>query len=121
MTNACSSCPLMIRRAAILALAVAVPVFASEGFAASPAEPTVQVEISMSAFAPKEITVAPGTQIVWTNHDEMPHTVTSDDRSFASKGLDTDDSFTHAFTVEGDFTYRCVVHPYMVGVVHVRK
>ena len=73
------------------------------------------------AFGPKEITVAPGTRIVWTNHDEAPHTVTSNDKSFASKGLDTDDKFEHTFTDEGDFDYLCTVHPFMTGVVHVRK
>jgi plastocyanin len=84
--------------------------------------PLVQnVDITKSAFVPREITVAPGTKIVWTNHDEMPHTVTGGDKSFASKGLDTDDKFAHTFSDEGDFDYRCTVHPYMTGVVHVRK
>ena len=69
----------------------------------------------------KEITVAPGTRIVWTNRDETPHTVTSNDKSFASKGLDTDDKFEHTFASEGDFAYICTVHPFMTGVVHVRK
>ncbi len=63
----------------------------------------------------------PGTRIVWTNHDETSHTVTSNDRSFASKGLDTDDKFEHAFASEGDFRYICTVHPFMTGVVRVRK
>ena len=48
--------------------------------------PTVDVDIAKFAYGPKEITVAPGTKIVWTNHDETPHTVTSSDKSFASKG-----------------------------------
>ena len=88
--------------------------------AATPAS-AVDVNISKFAYGPKEITVVPGTKIVWTNHDQAPHTVTSTDRSFASKGLDTDDRFEHTFTSEGDFSYICTVHPYMTGVVHVRK
>jgi hypothetical protein len=68
-----------------------------------------------------QITVAPGTKIIWTNRDETPHTVTSNDKSFASKGLDTDDKFEHTFGSEGDFSYICTVHPFMTGVVHVRK
>ena len=82
---------------------------------------TVELDIAKFAFAPKEITVAPGTKIVWTNHDEAPHTVASDDKSFVSKGLDTDDKFEHTFDREGDFNYICTVHPFMSGVVHVRK
>ena len=88
--------------------------------AATPAS-TVDLNIAKFAFAPKEITIAPGTKIVWTNHDETPHTVTSKDKSFASKGLDTDDKFEHTFASEGDFNYICTLHPFMTGVVHVRK
>ena len=85
------------------------------------AESTVTVDIKSFAFAPKEITVAPGTQVVWTNRDDTPHTVTSTDRTFASPGLDTGDTFAYTFTTAGDFTYLCTVHPYMTGVVHVKR
>ena len=88
---------------------------------ADPAARTVELDIAKFAFAPKEITVATGTNIVWTNHDEAPHTVTSNDKSFVSKGLDTDDKFEHTFEREGDFSYICTVHPFMTGVVHVRR
>jgi plastocyanin len=87
--------------------------------ATAPAAPTI--DITKFAFAPKEITVAPGTRIVWTNHDETPHTVTSNDKSFASKGLDTRDTFEHTFAHEGDFSYFCTLHPFMTAIVHVRK
>ena len=63
--------------------------------AAAPPASTVDVNIAKFAYGPKEITIAPGTKVVWTNHDETPHTVTSNDKSFASKGLDTDDKFEH--------------------------
>jgi plastocyanin len=82
---------------------------------------SVEVAIDKFAFGPKDVTVAPGTRVVWTNHDEAPHTVASTDKSFASKGMDTDDKFEHVFASEGDFGYICTVHPFMTGVVHVRK
>ena len=111
-----------LRAGAVLALtlcvALAIPAILA---AAAPTAPTVDVEIAKFAYGPKEMTIAPGTKIVWTNHDETPHTVTSNDKSFASKGLDTDDTFEHTFTSEGDFSYICTVHPFMTGVVHVRK
>ena len=101
-----------------LCAAFAIPaIFA----AAAPAEPTLTIDIEKFAYAPKEITIAPGTRIVWTNHDETPHTVTSTDKSFTSKGMDTDDRFEHTFASEGDFGYICSLHPFMTGVVHVRK
>ncbi len=82
---------------------------------------TVQVNIAKFAYGPKDITVTPGTTVVWTNQDDTPHTVTGKDKSFASKGLDTGDKFEKTFSTEGDFTYMCTLHPYMTGTVHVRK
>jgi plastocyanin len=104
-------------RVTLAILACASIAFAMHARAAGPTE----VGITKFAFEPKEITVAPGTTIVWTNHDEAPHTVTSNDKGFASKGLDTDDTYEHTFDTEGDFAYLCTVHPFMTGVVHVRK
>lgn len=108
------------RACAVLTLVFCASFVMPVTFAAG-APPAPTVEITKFAFAPKEITVAPGTKIIWTNRDEIPHTVTSNDKSFASKGLDTDDKFEHTFTGEGDFSYFCTVHPFMTGVVHVRK
>ena len=88
---------------------------------AAPAATKVEVSITKFAFAPKDVTIAPGTRIVWTNRDEAPHTVTSNDKTFGSKGMDTDDRYDHTFATEGDFGYICAVHPFMTGVVHVRK
>ena len=109
-----------IRAVAVLALA-SCTAFVIPAIFAAPTAPTVEVGIAKFAYGPKEITIAPGTRIVWTNHDETPHTVTSNDKSFASKGLDTDDKFEHTFAGEGDFSYICTVHPFMTGLVHVRK
>ena len=86
----------------------------------SAAEP-VTIDIRNFAFTPKEITVAPGTTVVWINHDETPHTVAASDHGFVSKALDTDDRYEHTFAGEGDIPYFCTVHPFMTGVVHVRK
>jgi plastocyanin len=111
--------PSSAARAALLALVGAFALATS--LDAASAGPTIEVGITKFAFAPKEITVAPGTKIVWINHDEAPHTVASNDKAFASKGLDTDDTYEHTFDGEGDFAYICTVHPFMTGVVHVRK
>jgi plastocyanin len=111
-----------LRACAVLALVLGAA-FAMPAILASAAGAgkTVDVDITKFAYGPKEVTIAPGTTVVWTNHDETPHTVTGDDKTFASKGLDTDDKFEHTFSKEGDFSYLCTVHPFMTGVVHVRK
>jgi plastocyanin len=111
----------LLRTGAGLALILCAAFVMPAIFAAAAPPPPAAVNIAKFAYGPKEITIAPGTTIVWTNHDETPHTVTSNDKSFASKGLDTDDKFEHSFASEGDFSYFCTVHPFMTGVVHVRK
>jgi plastocyanin len=111
----------LLRAGAVLALALAACAAPMLFAAAAPSARIVDIKIEKFAYGPQEITVAPGTKVVWTNHDETPHTVTSNDKSFASKGLDTDDKFEHTFASVGDFSYICTVHPFMTGVVHVRK
>src|SRR5689334_4633341 len=90
-----------LRVAAVLALAVAATLFVPAVHSADSAGRTVQVEITKFTFAPKEITVAPGTRVIWINHDETPHTVAANDKSFGSKGMDTDDKFERVFAQEG--------------------
>ena len=79
----------------------------------------VTIRIDNFSFAPKEITVAKGTTVTWVNHDDVPHTVVSGSL-FRSKALDTDESFSFAFTSAGTFGYFCSVHPVMVGRVVVQ-
>jgi len=83
------------------------------------AAPT-SVAIEKFAFAPREITIAPGTTVVWSNHDETPHTLIATDGSFVSRAMDTDDRYEHTFAAPGDYNYFCTLHPFMTGVVHVR-
>lgn len=82
---------------------------------------TPSITIEKFAFAPKEITVPPGTKVVWINHDETPHTISSPANGFVSKAMDTDDRVEYTFASEGDFGYFCTLHPFMTGIVHVRK
>lgn len=82
---------------------------------------TPPIEISKFTFAPKEITVAPGTKVTWVNRDETPHTISAADKTFVSKAMDTDDRYEYTFASEGDFSYFCTLHPFMTGIVHVRK
>src|SRR3982750_2312104 len=110
-----------LRTASFIIALMSGAVFTSSASMAAAPGNAVDIDIAKFAYGPKEITVAPGTRITWTNHDQAPHTGTSSDKSFASKGLDTDDRYEHTFAAEGDFGYICTVHPFMTGVVHVRK
>jgi plastocyanin len=81
---------------------------------------TVQASIDNFAFAPKRLTVKAGTTVVWTNKDDTPHTVTSDDNAFSSSLMDTNAKFQYTFTKPGKFPYHCKLHPMMTGVVEVQ-
>ena len=79
-----------------------------------------QIVIGNFTFTPNALTVAVGTTITWINHDDLPHTVTAQDHSFTSSGLDTEDSFTHQFLVAGTYAYYCTIHTKMTATIIVR-
>jgi plastocyanin len=100
-----------------LLFAIPLAVAAHLAFAAD----ALTVEIKKFAFEPKEITVAPGTKITWVNRDETPHQIKAGDGGFVSPAMDTDDKYERVFAKEGDFSYVCTLHPFMTGIVHVKK
>ena len=71
------------------------------------------------SFAPSELSVAAGATVEWTNKDDTPHTVTSDDNLFSSPLMDTNQTFRHTFAAAGRFSYHCKLHPTMTGAVAV--
>ena len=96
---------------------------ATNTFAATPDDkPTseVAVKIDNFSFSPATITVPAGTTIRWTNRDDIPHTVVSEDKTFKSKVLDTDEQFTYTFTKPGTYSYFCSIHPKMTAKVVVQ-
>jgi plastocyanin len=90
-----------------------------ESAATQPSGPSVSID--NFTFSPSVITVHAGTTVTWVNHDDVPHTVTANDKGFASKTLDTDDRFSHVFTAPGTYPYYCAVHKHMTGQVIVTK
>jgi plastocyanin len=78
------------------------------------------VKIDNFSFAPAAIIVAAGTTVTWTNEDDIPHTVTQDDKKFKSPPLDTDDHWSFTFTEPGEYHYFCSLHSKMVGTVVVK-
>jgi len=62
------------------------------------------------AFAPGEIHIAPGGSVVWTNGDPQQHTVTADDGSFDSGGLNANGALSSTFTDPGRYAYYCTFH-----------
>ncbi len=110
-------CVVSVALAALVLAAAAGPyrAWAAEGAAPAVAE----VKIDNFSFTPQVITVKTGTTIAWTNHDDIPHTVVSDEQLFKSKTLDTDDKFSTVLTKPGTYSYFCSIHPKMTGKIIV--
>ena len=86
---------------------------------AAAAGETVQAAIDNFSFKPKELTVKAGSTVRWTNKDDIPHTVTSNDKVFSSPVLDSNQNFQFTFASSGKFPYFCKLHPMMTGAVIV--
>jgi len=80
----------------------------------------VAVSIENYAFTPDPVTVAAGATVVWTNRDEVAHTVVSNDKLFSSPELEPNASFEFTFTKAGTYAYFCTLHPEMKGKVVVK-
>jgi plastocyanin len=81
-----------------------------------------QVTIDNFSFGPAALTVKAGTTVTWTNRDDIPHTVVSTDdlKTFKSKVLDTDETFSFTFGKAGAYPYFCSIHPKMTATVIVQ-
>jgi plastocyanin len=77
------------------------------------------VSIKNMAFSPDTLRIKTATTVTWTNNDGMTHTVTSNTSVFDSGNLAAGLTFQYTFNVAGTFTYYCVIHPGMRGVVVV--
>jgi plastocyanin len=78
------------------------------------------IGIDNFTFAPGTLTIAPGTEVTWTNHDDIPHSIVVTGTSIRSKALDTDQTFAWRFDQAGTFTYICGLHPQMHGQIVVK-
>ena len=82
-------------------------------------------EETNECFLPYEVTVDVGGVVTWTNDDSAAHTVTGGSQAdgpsgeFDSSLFMAGTSFSHTFEEEGEFSYFCMVHPWMTGKVVV--
>lgn len=78
-------------------------------------------EVSMQAFAfvPATLTVHKGATVVWTNHDEVPHSVTAADGRFDSGPVAPGKSFEWVAPDDRAVAYHCIYHPSMTGSIKI--
>lgn len=84
-------------------------------------------ETTNQCYDPYETTIDVGDEVVWSNDDSIPHTVTSGnmgksgpDGIFDSGMLLSGQTFARTFDETGKFHYFCVLHPWAKGSVNVK-
>jgi plastocyanin len=84
---------------------------------------TGSVDIKTFMFQPDPVRVKAGTEVTWTNQDDILHTVTSGKRGKTTdefdKKVNLNDEFSHTFDKPGTYPYVCTIHMGMDGTVVV--
>jgi len=85
--------------AAVLAAILPVTLLAAPALAAT-------VRLTDSGFEPREVTVAPGETVVWTNATEQRQTIVGSDGSWDSGPLGPGETFSVQLRQPGTITFR---------------
>lgn len=93
---------------------------------ATPAVADQAALIKVFQFQPKDITVKVGTKIIWTNGDDIEHSVTAgapgkETKTFDSGFFKKDGTWEMTFSQAGTFEFFCKRHPSMKGKVIVTE
>ncbi len=103
-----------MRRLIPLAFAALTFALPANAFAA-----TTAVKITATAFSPKNVTIAFGDTVKWTNSDTANHQVVADSGAFASAVLKPGQSYSFTFKASGKFPYHDALHPTIKGQITV--
>jgi plastocyanin len=82
------------------------------------------VEIRTFQYREKVMEIPLGTRVVWTNRDQIEHTITSGapdstDGVFNAKLAGPGATFSYPFTKAGTYRYFCDRHHFMRGEIRV--
>ncbi|MEX2571311.1 MAG: cupredoxin family copper-binding protein [Gemmatimonadota bacterium] len=77
------------------------------------------VNLSNLSFVPAEARIRAGEAVEWINIDPLIHTVTAEGDAWDSGALAEGERYRRAFTEPGRYSYYCIPHPTMRGVVIV--
>lgn len=92
-----------------------------------PPGPGIVINLLGASFSPRDVTIDPGETVRWYNQSGIFHTITPDDPDQegvwdAATTQREEVALTHVFNVPGQtYSYRCTVHPGMVGTITVRQ
>lgn len=80
---------------------------------------TSKISITSAAYSPASLTIVSGSTVTWTNNDNMPHTVTTEDGNINSGDIAPGSSFSKTFMTTGTYNYHDVHSTDMTGVLIV--
>ena len=109
---------------AVPATAVSATAVPAATTAPKPVAKTVTVDIQVFQFMPNVLEVKAGTTVIWTNKDNIEHSITNGapgklggkfDSGFFTQGK----TFSFTFTEAGEYPYFCMRHNSMQGMVRV--
>ena len=78
-----------------------------------------------SCFSPSNITIKEGQMVTWYNADSVAHSIVGSDQNYGSSGIVSSgiiipgESYSTGFETSVYFSYHCVIHPWMQGMVIV--
>ena len=81
--------------------------------------------IDQSCFSPSNITIKEGQTVTWNNADSVAHSIIGSDQNYGSSGIvssgiiNPGESYSTGFETSVYFSYHCVIHPWMQGMVIV--
>jgi len=82
-------------------------------------------EISDSCFIPSNANISPKGEVIWTNNDNVAHTITSGNPIDGPTGLFDSgliapgDTYSLQFDIVFEYDYFCMIHPWMEGSISV--
>jgi plastocyanin len=83
---------------------------------------TVAVQMKDILFVPEKVSARVGQTVVWTNEDDVAHTVKAKSGAdFASKALSKGDTYKAKLTKAGTIDYVCTIHPSQTGTITVTQ
>lgn len=76
-------------------------------------------------YIPSRLVIFSGNEVIWKNNDFVTHTVTSGGLEYGATGmfdsglLNAGDTYSFRFDSSGEYSYYCIIHPWMIGTVTV--
>lgn len=91
---------------------------------AAPAAETIELDIEGFLFRPERLEVPVGATVIWTNQDDIQHSVTNGTPDNPGDAFDSGffvqgEQFTYTFTEPGEYPYFCRRHHHMQATIVV--